>query len=89
MDNRGRIYCNVDYLNYQSTDLAKALLLFARGNFIYKTDKKAINYLKFYGANCYGHKLEKESFESRVKWVEKNEEGIINFFFLFSKRGWE
>jgi len=28
IDNRGRVYCLVDYLNYQGIKLAKALLLF-------------------------------------------------------------
>jgi DNA-directed RNA polymerase len=72
MANRGRIYCNVDYLNNQSTDLAKALLLSARLNKIYKTDDDAINYLKIYGVNCFGNKLDKKSFENRIKWVDQN-----------------
>jgi DNA-directed RNA polymerase len=61
IDNRGRLYCNVDYLNYQSVELAKALLLFSKSEKIYKTDEKAINYLKLYGANLYGNGLEKRS----------------------------
>lgn len=79
IDNRGRVYCNVDYLNYQSTELAKALLLFSRGNKILKTDTLAANYLKIYGANCFGHKLDKASFEDRIKWCNNNELKIINF----------
>jgi len=82
IDNRWRVYCNVDYLNYQSTELAKALLLFARGNRINKTDNKAIDYLKIYGANCFGNKLEKESFENRIKWVTENELKIVNLELL-------
>lgn len=41
MDNRGRIYCNSDYLNYQSNELSKALLLFSRPTKISKKDKKS------------------------------------------------
>jgi DNA-directed RNA polymerase len=42
MDNRGRVYCMSSYLNYQSIDLAKALLLFSNGESICKTDTVAI-----------------------------------------------
>jgi len=31
IDNRGRIYCMADYLNYQGIELAKSLLLFSKG----------------------------------------------------------
>jgi hypothetical protein len=41
MDSRGRIYCISNYLNYQSTDLAKSLLLFSKAEVICKTDKRA------------------------------------------------
>jgi DNA-directed RNA polymerase len=65
LDNRGRIYCDVNYLNYQGIELAKSLLLFGEGKKIDKTDKNSINYLKIYGANCYG--LDKKSFKDRQK----------------------
>ena len=38
IDNRGRIYCIADKLNYQGTELAKALLLFSQGETIKKCD---------------------------------------------------
>lgn len=79
LDFRGRLYCVSEYLNYQSTELAKALLLFSKGEKLYKSDKVSINYLKAYGANCYGNKLDKMSWKSRCEWVDENLDGIINF----------
>jgi DNA-directed RNA polymerase len=61
LDFRGRLYCVSEYLSYQSTELAKALLVFSKGEKLYKYDKEAISYLKAYGANCYGNKLDKMS----------------------------
>lgn len=79
MDYRGRIYCESDYLNYQGTELAKSLLLFARGEKILKCDENSINYLKIFGANCYGNKIDKLSFSERIKWVDDNLDDIRNF----------
>jgi DNA-directed RNA polymerase len=72
----------VDYFNYQSTDLSRSLILFARVvqelNVTFsKTDNSAIEYLKIFIANCYG--LDKESHEMRLKWFSENELNIINF----------
>jgi DNA-directed RNA polymerase len=67
IDFRGRMYCVSEYLNYQSTELAKSLLLFSKGEKIKKSDIKAINYFKAFGANCYGNKLDKKSWNDRVK----------------------
>ena len=41
--------------------------------------KEAIKYLKIFGANCFGNKLEKKSFLDRVAWIDNNTEDIINF----------
>jgi DNA-directed RNA polymerase len=79
LDYRGRIYCSSNYLNYQGTELAKSLLMFSRGEKILKTDKESINYLKIFGANCFGNKLDKQSANDRIKWVEDNYHNIINF----------
>lgn len=57
------MYCTPSYLNYQSNDLAKSLLLFANPGIIKRNVKQDINYLKVYGANCYGHGLDKQSFK--------------------------
>jgi DNA-directed RNA polymerase len=55
------MYCISEYLNYQSTELAKSLLLFSKPEKIYKTDEKALKFLKAYGANCFGNKLDKKA----------------------------
>lgn len=79
LDNRGRVYCMVDYLNYQGIELAKSLLLFSQEVKINLSDTKAISFLKIYGANCFGNGIDKNSFNDRIKWVNENEEDIINF----------
>ena len=67
IDYRGRIYCSSNYLNYQGTELAKALLLFSKGEQISKTNIDALNYLKIFGANCFGNKLNKKSANDRIQ----------------------
>ena len=79
LDNRGRIYCMADYLNYQGIELAKSLLLFSKGENIFKYDKDSIDYLKIFGANCFGNGIDKKSFNERVEWVNQNEENILDF----------
>jgi DNA-directed RNA polymerase len=79
LDYRGRLYCMVAYLNYQGTEMAKSLLLFSKGEKVDLANTTAINYLKIFGANCYGHKLNKKSFVDRIAWVNENSEDIINF----------
>ena len=68
-----------EYLNYQSIELAKSLLLFSHTERLYKWDEKSIGYLKAYGANCFGNKLDKASWKSRSKWVDDNLDKIVNF----------
>ena len=79
LDFRGRLNCISEYLNYQSGELAKSLLLFSKPEKIYKTDITAIQFLKSYGANCFGNKLDKKSWNERAKWVDDNIDDIVNF----------
>jgi len=67
MDNRGRIYCLPEYLNYQSIELAKSLLLFSKGASISKSDLTSINFIKIFGANSFGGPLAKDSFKKRIQ----------------------
>lgn len=79
MDNRGRVYCQTEYLNYQSNELAKSLILFYRADEVDKFDKTAIEYLKVFGANCYGNKVDKLSLDKRIEWIDSHHDDIINY----------
>lgn len=79
LDQRGRLYCSPDYLNYQSSELAKSLLLFAEAGTIHKDNVASINYLKFYGVNCFGGVISKASINSKIEWVDKNLNNILNY----------
>ena len=79
LDYRGRLYCNATYLNYQGSELAKSLLLFSEGTIISISDISALDYLKAYGANCYGNEISKKRFITKVRWVDFNEDHILNF----------
>jgi DNA-directed RNA polymerase len=79
LDFRGRLYCTTDFLKYQGTELAKSLLLFYEGEKVYISDIKSIKFLKIFGANNFGNKLNKESFDDRIKWIDDNIDNIKNF----------
>lgn len=79
IDYRGRMNCISQYLNYQSTELAKSLLLFSKGEKLMKDDSIGISYFKAYGGNCYGNKLDKKSWNDRSKWIDDNELNILNY----------
>lgn len=80
MDQRTRIYCVTDFFDYQKSDLAKGLISFVRPGHITKYDSEYIKYFKAYGANMYGHSLDKKSLNYRVKWVDENRSKILNFY---------
>ena len=71
LEYRGRLYCVTEYLNYKGIELAKGLLQISIGEKVYLSDNLAINYLKIFGTNCLGNKLEKNSFNDRIAWVDK------------------
>ena len=62
LDKRGTIYCDPIYFNYQSCELAKSLISFTFPGIINRKDTNAIEYFKAYGANCFGHGLDKKSY---------------------------
>ena len=79
LDQRGRLYCSPHFFNYQSSELSKALLLFANPGIINKNDMSSINYLKAYVANCYGGHVSKLSLNTKLRWVDNNMYNIINY----------
>lgn len=79
LDQRGRLYCNPSFLNYQSNELSKALLLFSNPGVLHKIDMSSIKYLKVYRANCYGGTLSKSSISSKIQWVDNHLEDIVNY----------
>ena len=74
LDWRGRIYPIPQFVNPQSDDLGRSLLLFAEGK---KLSQGGLRWLKIYTANCYG--IDKVSFDDRVKWVDENIDRIKSF----------
>ena len=79
LDFRTRINCQTDHFDYQKSDLAKGLILFANPGIINKYDEEVIKYFKAYGANMYGNNLDKKSLNYRVKWTNENSDALINF----------
>lgn len=67
LDHRGRLYCLPSYFNYQSSSLAKSLLLFSIPGIINKSDLNSSSYLKSYGANCFVGVIAKSSLESKCQ----------------------
>lgn len=77
LDFRGRLYPVSSYLTPQGTDLSKGLLEFAEGKpCVTKSSKE---WFKIHIANCWGgsEKLDKQSYETRIKWVDDNESFIL------------
>lgn len=67
LENRGRLYCTAGFFNYQSTELSKALIQFAKPGIILKTNYESRMYLKAYGVNCFGGATSKQSIQSKQK----------------------
>lgn len=75
-DKRGRIYAVPKFLNPQSNDYSKGLLLLKNKQKITENGRKAI---KFHIANVFAFdKIDKESFENKVAWTEKNHDLFMN-----------
>ena len=86
-DFRGRAYCVPAFLNYQSIGGAKAMLLFSNGKEI-TPENRGEFWLAIHGANMYGE--DKISLDDRVKWVNDNEQWIVNCAQdPFRNREWE
>lgn len=79
MDQRTRIYTVTDNLDYQGSALARSLFIFDKPGEIRRSDETAIQYFKSFGAICYGNGVDKKSLKLRSKWVDDNEENILNF----------
>ena len=79
LDQRGRIYCTPTYLNYQSNELSKALLLLSEPGIISKNNLNSISFIKAYGANCYGGQISKGSIKAKQDWVDRNLSDILNY----------
>lgn len=82
-DFRGRIYA-LPHLNPQGADFQKALLRFAKGKPLGETGSQ---WLAIHGANVAG--VDKVDFQTRVSWVEDNEDEIIAIAKdPYNNRGW-
>ena len=71
LDWRGRVYA-IPSFNPQGNDLTKGLLM---ASIAEPVGKDGIEWLKIHGANCAG--VDKVDFGQRKKWVEDNEELIL------------
>tara|TARA_Y100000593_G_scaffold71769_1_gene131810 strand:+ start:5702 stop:8074 length:2373 start_codon:yes stop_codon:yes gene_type:complete len=72
LDFRGRIYYRPPYLNPQSNDVSRSLLLFANKTPI--TNEKELNWLRVHGANLYG--LGKSDWQTRIDWTHEHDQLI-------------
>lgn len=67
LDLRGRLYCLPSYFNYQSSSIAKSLILFSIPGIINKSYLECSKYLKSYGANCFGGVISKGGMEAKCQ----------------------
>lgn len=77
LDFRGRIYPFANYLNPQGDDLARGLLMLARGK---PLGERGGYWLKVHLANLFG--IDKVSFAERVKWTEENHDKLLDSAFM-------
>lgn len=75
---RGRIYCEPMYLNYQSNELAKSLIIFSKGEEISRNNLTAIEFYKAHCVNCFGNGWDKKSYLKKLGWFKHNEADILN-----------
>ncbi len=73
-DFRGRIYCNTAFFHHQSSDNAKALLLFANGNPI---GEEGFYWMLVHGANTWGN--DKCSLDDRVEFCLQNYDLFLSY----------
>jgi len=81
-DFRGRCYPATGFLNEQSTDLAKSLLLLAEGKELGVHGEKWIKHAlasTWAGKTTYGVKSDKLSLEQRVEWANDNMGVFLNY----------
>jgi DNA-directed RNA polymerase len=76
LDNRGRIYPESVYFNYQGTELAKSLLLFSEPGLLKRDDRQSLEFFFYYGANCYG--LDKKTLKEKLLFINENSQKIYN-----------
>ena len=72
VDYRGRVYPLPSFVNPQSDDLGRSLLLFAKGEQI--VDEEDFEWILIAGANAFGAK---GTFEERVAWAKSRESCIL------------
>lgn len=74
-DFRGRKYPVPSLITSQGDDFSKAVLEFSRGH---RMTREAAKWLAVHVANTWANdKLDKQSFDARVAWVEANTEAIV------------
>lgn len=84
MDFRGRTYCNTAYLQEQSSDLAKGLLLFAEPT---PLGPHGFKWLLIHAANCMGQ--EKETLPDRQAWAREHLNDLLAWGAEpLNNRGW-
>jgi DNA-directed RNA polymerase len=71
LDFRGRMYAVPSFLNPQSNDAAKSLLVFANGM---PLGTRGWYWLCVHGANCFG--FDKVSLDARMQWVTEHRKDI-------------